>query len=183
MLTVALELTPYNTDQPPIQKSRFKLLAAIPYRLFFAVKLQRRHGPLQMGDAHGRIFLPILPGAASLAFLSWRRLVVQAGIDSDLPDYIESPLLHRLNKTAPHIPAIGRVEMWRDGLRSSLSVAAPFVWRCLNSRTITSLPPLTAPIASGWSNIAGWDSHPLRNAAFARRTPEPFIPRITVGVS
>ena len=30
---------------------------------------------------------------------------------------------------------------------------------------------IAAPIASGWSKIAGWDSHPLRNAAFARRTP------------
>jgi hypothetical protein len=34
----------------------------------------------------------------------------------------------------------GRVEMWRGGLRPSLSVAAPFVWRCLNSRTITPFP-------------------------------------------
>jgi len=32
---------------------------------------------------------------------------------------------------------------------------------------------MTAPIASGWSKIAGWDLHPLRNAAFARRTPIP----------
>jgi len=38
------------------------------------------------------------------------------------------------------------------------------------SHFVTSM---TAPIASGWSNIAGWDSHPLRNAAFARRTPQP----------
>ena len=30
---------------------------------------------------------------------------------------------------------------------------------------------MTAPIASGWSNFAGWDSHPLENAALARRTP------------
>jgi hypothetical protein len=30
--------------------------------------------------------------------------------------------------------------MWRGGLRFSLSVAAPFVWRCLNSRTITPFP-------------------------------------------
>jgi len=30
--------------------------------------------------------------------------------------------------------------MWRGGLRCSLSVAAPFVWRCLNSRTITPFP-------------------------------------------
>jgi hypothetical protein len=31
---------------------------------------------------------------------------------------------------------------------------------------------MTAPITSGWSKIAGWDSHPLENAAFARRTPK-----------
>jgi hypothetical protein len=30
---------------------------------------------------------------------------------------------------------------------------------------------MTYPIASGWSKIAGWVSHPLENAAFARRTP------------
>ncbi len=30
---------------------------------------------------------------------------------------------------------------------------------------------ITAPIASGWSEIAVWDSHPLRNAALSRRTP------------
>jgi hypothetical protein len=31
---------------------------------------------------------------------------------------------------------------------------------------------MTAPIASGWSKIAGWDLHPLRNAALTRRTPK-----------
>ena len=41
-----------------------------------------------------------------------------------------------------------------------------------SSHFVTSM---TAPIASGWSNIAGWDSHPLRNAAFARRTPTTVI--------
>jgi len=40
------------------------------------------------------------------------------------------------------------------------------------SHFVTSM---TAPIASGWRKIAGWDSHPLRNAAFARRTPEAGI--------
>ena len=40
------------------------------------------------------------------------------------------------------------------------------------SHFVTSM---TAPIASGWSNIAGWVSHPLENAAFARRTPYPVI--------
>jgi len=41
-----------------------------------------------------------------------------------------------------------------------------------SSHFVTSM---TAPIASGWSNFAGWVSHPLENAAFARRTPFPDI--------
>jgi hypothetical protein len=36
--------------------------------------------------------------------------------------------------------ANGRVRMWRGGLRCGLSVPAPFVWRCLTSRTITPFP-------------------------------------------
>jgi hypothetical protein len=43
------------------------------------------------------------------------------------------------------------------------------------SHFVTSM---TAPIASGWSNIAGRDSHPLRNAALARRTPKHDIHKI-----
>ena len=31
---------------------------------------------------------------------------------------------------------------------------------------------ITDPIASGWSKFTGWASHPLENAAFARRTPK-----------
>jgi len=34
---------------------------------------------------------------------------------------------------------------------------------------------MTAPSASGWSEFAGWVSHPLESAAFARRTPFPVI--------
>jgi hypothetical protein len=37
------------------------------------------------------------------------------------------------------------------------------------SHLVTSM---TAPIASGWSEFAGWDLHPLESAAFARRTPK-----------
>jgi len=53
---------------------------------------------------------------------------------------------------------------------------SPLVIRYIEgfSHFVTSM---TAPIASGWSKIAGWDLHPLRNAAFARRTPEAaFLP-------
>src|SRR6476660_8276142 len=31
----------------------------------------------------------------------------------------------------------GRVGMWRGGVRSTMSVAAPFVWRCLSGSAIT----------------------------------------------
>jgi hypothetical protein len=41
---------------------------------------------------------------------------------------------------------------------------------------------MAAPIASGWSKIAGWDLHPLRNAALTRRTPQCDIPRVSVKV-
>jgi hypothetical protein len=33
-----------------------------------------------------------------------------------------------------------RVEMWRGGVRSNISVAAPFVWRCLNGSTMAPFP-------------------------------------------
>src|ERR1700756_4681661 len=36
--------------------------------------------------------------------------------------------------------AIGRVEMWRGGGRLSISVAAPFVWRCLTGSTVAPFP-------------------------------------------
>ena len=39
---------------------------------------------------------------------------------------------------------------------------------------------ITAPIASGRSTIAGWDSHPLENAALARRTPNPDIEHLSL---
>ena len=36
--------------------------------------------------------------------------------------------------------AFGRVEMWRGGNRSGLSVSAPFVWRCPSDLTLTPFP-------------------------------------------
>jgi hypothetical protein len=35
---------------------------------------------------------------------------------------------------------VGRVGVWRGCFRSSMSVAAPFVWRCLRSSTIAPFP-------------------------------------------
>src|SRR5262252_9162792 len=34
----------------------------------------------------------------------------------------------------------GKVEMWRGGCRSDISVSAPFVWRCLSGSTMTPFP-------------------------------------------
>jgi len=47
-------------------------------------------------------------------------------------------------------------------------VESPKVIRYIEgfSYFITSI---TAPIATGWSEIVGWDSHPLRNAALSRK--------------
>jgi hypothetical protein len=35
---------------------------------------------------------------------------------------------------------VGRVEVWRGGFRSKISVAAPFVWRCLTGSTLAPFP-------------------------------------------
>src|SRR5580692_5777949 len=35
---------------------------------------------------------------------------------------------------------VGRVEMWRGGVRLSMSVAAPFVWRCLSGPAVAPFP-------------------------------------------
>src|SRR5438045_1205821 len=37
---------------------------------------------------------------------------------------------------------VGRVEMWRGGCRPNISVAAPFVWRCLTGSTVAPFPHL-----------------------------------------
>ena len=36
--------------------------------------------------------------------------------------------------------AIGRVGVWRGGVRLSMSVAAPFVWRCLSGSAVAPFP-------------------------------------------
>jgi hypothetical protein len=35
---------------------------------------------------------------------------------------------------------LGRVGMWRGGNRLNISVAAPFVWRCLSGSAVTPFP-------------------------------------------
>ena len=35
---------------------------------------------------------------------------------------------------------VGRVEVWRGGVRLSMSVSAPFVWRCLSGSAVAPFP-------------------------------------------
>src|SRR5271168_852837 len=35
---------------------------------------------------------------------------------------------------------VGRVEVWRGDVRPSMSVSAPFVWRCLSGSTVAPFP-------------------------------------------
>src|SRR5204863_5435422 len=42
--------------------------------------------------------------------------------------------------TDPGATAQRRVEMWRGGCRSNISVAAPFVWRCLTGSAMAPFP-------------------------------------------
>src|SRR5271156_1607853 len=35
---------------------------------------------------------------------------------------------------------VGRVEMWRSDVRLSMSVSAPFVWRCLSGSAVAPFP-------------------------------------------
>ena len=37
-------------------------------------------------------------------------------------------------------PGLGRVEVWRGGFRSNISVSASFIWRCLSGSTMTPFP-------------------------------------------
>ena len=74
--------------------------------------------------------------------------------------------------------------MWRGGLRFCLSVAAPFVWRCLNSLTITPFPhPAHRTGHADFPHPAlGQDSTPLHTKShtqFTRPTTQDRVPRRT----
>ena len=85
----------------------------------------------------------------------------------------------------------GRVGMWRGGGRLGLSVAAPFVWRCLKSR---AAGPVSTPLSSnrtGATNASGSRTRqhtfahgrsqaarrPTARAVVSRRTPIGSIAR------
>src|SRR6266446_6229411 len=63
----------------------------------------------------------------------------------------------------------GRVGMWRGGVRLNISVAAPFVWRCLTGSTLAPFPHPAHRTGhadlSGSAAIAGFCPHRTHRAA------------------
>src|SRR6202011_2991438 len=54
---------------------------------------------------------------------------------------VRKPLtIPAVRRTAIEPQGSGRVEMWRGGGRLSISVSAPFVWRCLNGSAMAPFP-------------------------------------------
>src|SRR3954468_7392740 len=85
--------------------------------------------------------VPPEPAAKRVAL--WRRLkgmgavYLQNGV-CQLPKTDDH--VRRLKMLENDITEMGRVGMWRGGVRSTISVAAPFVWRCLSGSAITPFP-------------------------------------------
>ena len=55
-----------------------------------------------------------------------------------LADSATNPKCSRQNRG--FFNKIGKVEMWRGDVRLSMSVSAPFVWRCLSGSTVAPFP-------------------------------------------
>src|SRR5271169_3883400 len=64
---------------------------------------------------------------------------------------------------------VGRVEVWRGDVRPSMSVSAPFVWRCLSGSPVAPFPHPAHRTGradlSGSSAIAGFRPHRTHRAA------------------
>src|SRR5215211_3485438 len=68
--------------------------------------------------------------------------------------------------------ANGRVEVWRGGFRSNISVTAPFVWRCLSGSTMAPFPH-----PAHRTGHAGFP-HPALGQDF---TPSPTTKSLSIG--
>src|SRR5258707_9089886 len=81
--------------------------------------------------------------------------------------------------------ANGRVEMWRGGCRSDISVSASFVWRCLSGSTVTPFPhPAHRTGRADLPHPAlGQDLTPLLSRATPSAVSEPFAEFIGCPIS
>jgi hypothetical protein len=88
---------------------------------------------------HSRCFFGASRGLPCSRFLRGRfEIACQACSRSSKDPTISTRCVYYRN-AAIRWPS-GRVEMWRGGCRLNISVAAPFVWRCLSGSTVAPFP-------------------------------------------
>ncbi len=80
------------------------------------------------------------------------------------PRYLPDSIVARKVSASAFLHSQGRVGMWRGGGRIGLSVSAPFVWRCLNSRANYSVP---TPRSSNRTCATNASGSRTRHHAFA----------------
>jgi len=95
------------------------------------------------------------PGAAIRRRLRSYRLAISAFPDTP----VGSACTSSFSRIAQRSHTLRPIHSRRPPIRGPLSEGF--------GHFVTSM---TAPVASGWSELAGWDSHPLENAALPRRT-------------
>src|SRR5437763_3001317 len=61
-------------------------------------------------------------------------------MDGGAPSKVGYRRVTRENMLSSIFTAIGRGGVWRSGGRPNISVAAPFVWRCLTGSTLAPFP-------------------------------------------
>src|SRR5437763_13977815 len=61
-------------------------------------------------------------------------------MDGGAPSKVGYRRVTRENMLSSIFTALGRVGVWRSGGRPNISVAAPFVWRCLIGSTMAPFP-------------------------------------------
>jgi hypothetical protein len=107
----------------------------------YAAAAQRSYR--RLFDRAGRTDEPGIHGRRGARISGGRR--ERDGGQSNIP--LEAPMKVTRRKPAcalsastPPFPGFGRVEVWRGDFRSSISVAASFVWRCLSGSTMAPFP-------------------------------------------
>jgi hypothetical protein len=76
------------------------------------------------------------------------------------------------------ISVFGRVGVWRSGGRPSISVAAPFVWRCL---TRSAVVPVSTPRSSNRTCRSPASGSRTRLHAFTHDGPRPSVSGVRAG--
>ena len=124
----------WDGKKSPVAKQAIDRIAT-----FYAIEAKARFAPPDERLAHRAETAPLLA-----AFFDWANSVVtRLSAKSELAEAFR----YTLNRKEPLSRfladarlEIGRVEVWRGCCRLNVSVAAPFVWRCLTGSTLAPSP-------------------------------------------